>query len=428
MMKGNIKKILYLIFFSIAIFSCIEEIDIESNEEFDSLLVVEATITNMHEFQEVKLSRTRSLDSVDITSKSCERFAQVIVKEDAGTEYVFEEVDECGTYRSKLPFAAKENVDYRLLVTTSNGRQYSSLDMKLTSLAIINDLYAEREFNELGEDGISIYVDTYNQSNNLQFYRYEYEETYKVIAPWYSSRELVPSDVSFPFPLSNFPTLDPQYIIDFLVEMKFRDEQQQICFNTVESNNILIANTSSFSGNSLDRFKIRFINSENYIISHRYSILVRQIVQSSQAYTYYENLKSFSESESLLSETQNGFIEGNIFSESSSNEKIVGFFEVASVDEKRIFFNYSDLFPEEELPPYYINCDNFFAPALLVEDFAHNVIRSPLIEALNQGYKFYDENDESYSIFEGGPFILVFEPCGDCTVLGKNFAPDFWAD
>ena len=59
---------------------------------------------------------------------------------------------------------------------------------------------------------------------------------------------------------------------------------------------------------------VRFINRNNYIISHRYSILVRQFVQSNEAFTFYETLNDLSRNESLFSETQPGFLAGNVSS------------------------------------------------------------------------------------------------------------------
>jgi len=214
-----------------------------------------------------------------------------------------------------------------------------------------------------------------------------------------------------------------------LVELKFRDQQEQVCYKTVKSNTFILENTEAYIEDKLEKYRVRFLNRDSYTIMHRYSILVRQYVQSREAYTFYETLNSFSESETVFTENQPGFLEGNVFSVENKNENVFGFFEVASIDEKRIFFNYSDLFVNESQPDFYIECDEFFTPVLIREDFAHNWISSPLVDAINDGYQFYDENDvEVSSPFSYAPFRLVLEPCGDCTFLGNNNVPDFWED
>lgn len=94
-------------------------------------------------------------------------------------------------------------------------------------------------------------------------------------------------------------------------------------------------------------YQIRFLNDDSYLITNRYSILVKQYVQNLAAYTYYQTLKKLSGSESILSQNQPGFFSGNIKSTQNPSEKVIGFFDVSSVSSQRIFFNYSDIFPGE---------------------------------------------------------------------------------
>lgn len=403
---------------------CVEEIPLET-ESFESILIIEATITNENKQQEILLSRSYMFDSIPINESN----AIVRVIEDAVNTYIFTEV-EAGVYKSQTAFAAQPNRNYSLSVVTSDGREYGSTNKQLTQSTSIDNLYVERDFNENGNEGVSVYVDSYDPTGNSKYYRHEYEETYKIIAPLYSPRELISNGVQFPI-LENdtfqYDTIES--IIDLLVELKFRDQQEQVCYKTVKSNTFILENTEAYIEDKLEKYRVRFLNRDSYTIMHRYSILVRQYVQSREAYTFYETLNSFSESETVFTENQPGFLEGNVFSVENKNENVFGFFEVASIDEKRIFFNYSDLFVNESQPDFYIECDEFFTPVLIREDFAHNWISSPLVDAINDGYQFYDENDvEVSSPFSYAPFRLVLEPCGDCTFLGNNNVPDFWED
>jgi len=403
---------------------CVEEIPLET-ESFESILIIEATITNENKQQEILLSRSYMFDSIPINESN----AIVRVIEDAVNTYIFTEV-EAGVYKSQTAFAAQPNRNYSLSVVTSDGREYGSTNKQLTQSTSIDNLYVERDFYENGNEGVSVYVDSYDPTGNSKYYRHEYEETYKIIAPLYSPRELISNGVQFPI-LENdtfqYDTIES--IIDLLVELKFRDQQEQVCYKTVKSNTFILENTEAYLEDKLEKYRVRFLNRDSYTIMHRYSILVRQYVQSREAYTFYETLNSFSESETVFTENQPGFLEGNVFSVENKNENVFGFFEVASIDEKRIFFNYSDLFVNESQPDFYIECDEFFTPVLIREDFAHNWISSPLVDAINDGYQFYDENDvEVSSPFSYAPFRLVLEPCGDCTFLGNNNVPDFWED
>jgi len=405
--------------------SCVEEIPLET-ESFESILIVEATITNENKQHEILLSRSYKLGS---NQPIYESDATVIVSDDLGNSFTFNETEQ-GTYVSENVFAAQPNRNYNLSIVTSDGRIYASTEKQLTYNTSIDNLYVERGLNEDGIEGVSVFLDSYDPTRSSNYYRHEYEETYKVIAPLYSPREVISKGVQFPILFDDIPYFESlEDIVNFLVEVKFRDEQEQICYNTINSNTLILTNTIDLVEDKLDKYRIRFLNRDSYTIRHRYSILVRQYVQSREAYVFYETLNGFSESESVFTENQAGFLEGNVFSTQNSSENVFGFFEVASVDEKRVFFNYDDLFPGEVLPAYYIECDEFFTPALIKEDFAHNWIGSPLVDAINEGMQFYDENvDENNSPFFYAPFRLVQEPCGDCTVLGNNSIPDFWEE
>lgn len=402
--------------------SCIEELPIETVSDFESVLVVEGTITNEFKQQEIKLSRSFELDSL---GPRPERSAMVSVIGSNGFNMSFNE-SEPGLYVSNDSFSAEQNVDYHLEITTNNGRQYTSSDVRLTQATPIDDLYAVRDFNENGEEGVSIYVDAFDPTGSSKFYRYTYEETYEIIAPEYSPYELHINNDDFPYPPEVIQGLTESEIIEFFVTREFRPEQEQICYNTVASNSIIIENTNQFVEDRINGFRVRFISRENYIMSHRYSILVNQYIQSPQAHEFYKSLKEISETETIFSTTQPGFLNGNVSSVTNDNEKVVGFFEVATVDSKRIYFNYADLFPGEDLPPYYIRCDAFFTPDLFQADpLTGEIGNSPIQTAIIQGRQYWAENDEG-GFFQ--PYYMVLPECGDCTFLGETEVPDFWED
>lgn len=421
------KRTYHLILLSIIVLvatSCIEEIEVQT-QDFDDFLTVEAILTNEFKNHEIKLSRTFSFEE---NSPRKETGANVEIKE-GDTSYSFSETSP-GTYTSRVAFSAKSNINYQLLISTSDGSDYVSNTTQLTEITPMDNLYFERGFDESEQEGVSVFVDTFDPNNASKFYRFEYEETYKIIAPLYVTRELVVVNRDFPIP-DDIPISE---ITDYFVDLRLRTEQKQICFNTVKSNKINLTSTTDLSEDRLDKFRVHFINRSNYIITHRYSILVRQFIQSREAHTYYKTLNEFSESESVLSENQPGFIQGNISNTNeSSASKVIGFFEVSSVDSKRIYFNYSDLFPGETIPPYAITCNplNAFAPSLWNTDPGHPnlAVSSPLVSSLDLGFQFYEENpNDNEAPFPYQPFLLVPKECGDCTALGQTKIPDFWEE
>ncbi len=386
--------------------ACIEEF-IPETLTFEDFLVVEATITDEFKFQEIKLSRTFEFGENPI--KETQAIVQII--DDSQNSYNFFET-ESGNYVSNVKFSVEPNRTYTLKVTTKNSMSYTSSAVMLPSnTAQITDVSYSKSTNSNIEEGIDILVDSFDPSGNSKYYRYEFEETQRIIAPvWGHQKLIIISDIP-PFKVEAIP----------------RTEENRICYKTTISNNSIVqTETNSLSEDRITKFPVKFISSNDSIIRDRYSILVKQHVQSLEAFTYYKVLNEFSSSENVFSENQPGFLEGNIFSNTSPNEKVIGFFEINSVSSKRLFLNFRDVFPNENLLPYFAPCV-ISLPALVDPE---NPNFSPLIDLINKGEVVYWQTNEDFfgNFVEDPPFEVVNRECGDCTVYGTNIRPDFWID
>ncbi|WP_190808884.1 DUF4249 domain-containing protein [Flagellimonas sp. S3867] len=394
----------YLFITMIFLSSCIDPFE-ATFVDFESAIVVEASITDSMEQQRVFLTRTFEFEE---ESPAPETNAVVSV-EGGGDTYIFQE-NIPGVYVSNVAFAAQPNTAYQLRIETQNGRTYSSSQMNLPATTQINEVRAERITDDKGVDGIAILVDSFDPTGNSVNYRYEYEESYKIIAPFWS-----------PLDLEKVPADEQTQICDVRRIPDVRSEQT--CFATDISNAIIQTSTSDLGEDRVDDFMVRFIPRDNYIISHRYSILIKQFIQSNAAFTFYETLNEFSGNESLFSETQPGFLEGNVFSDLDRNEKVLGYFEVASVTEQRIFFNYEDLYPGEELPPYVDPC-TINSPPLVAGSAPPRCVLSTQVEL---GLVGYVNNNDNPGPSEG-PFLVVPNVCGDCSEIGSPEPPEFWIE
>ena len=388
---------LFLLMGSLCV-GCTEPFSPDLLPQTESILVVDVTLTNELKNHEVLLSRS----STEAGELQIESNATVTVLDDIQQTFVFTE-SEPGTYVSDIAFAAEFDRTYRLLITTADGRSYTSSTESLPQTAQIENVEAKKKTTDSGNEGIVITVDSFDPTGNSIFYRYEYEETYKIVAPKWGPSELVASPEEFR--TVGLVDRDP-------------NKEERTCYATAPSNSIILTKTSGVGEDRVSDFEVRFLNKDNYIISHRYSILVKQYVLSRQAYGFYEKLKDFSGSESLFSESQPGFINGNIFPDDGSNERVVGIFDVSSISEKRIFFNYVDFFPDEELPPFIDECRR---TTVARDDPA-------IYEAVRSNRVSYVGNITNQATGALEAYIVVPRVCGDCTVLGNATIPDFWEE
>lgn len=375
---------------------CVEPIDIK-NESFESALVIEATITNELKPQEILLSRTFQLEE---EGPSPESNAKVSIVDDQMNEYIFQETTP-GSYTSIEPFQTESGRTYKLEITTSDGRKYASDPVVSPAPSVIENLYAERTTFR-GEDGMALMIDVPGAPNTTGYYRYNFEETYKIISPFQYPLDLVYEDGIF-------------------IEIK-KTKEERVCYNTDNSQDIILANTSSEEGKNLKKFLVRFINSRNPILSQRYTILVNQYMISEEAFAYYETLKKFSGSDNLFSQNQPGFINGNVFSVDNPAEKVVGFFGVSATDSKRIFFNHEDFYDDSEFTDGFVDC--FIARP----SASWPPLREALGEKLNRGdVKYLGETMVPGDPGEG-PYRVVKAACVDCTLLGTSEVPEFWEE
>jgi len=418
--------------------SCLEEIDLEtfSEENFEPNLVVEATLTDELINQTIYLSRSDIRTDLETDtiynpylplglgprdSVKVERFANVTVKINGASDMVFRETS-AGIYMSESPFAIEAGSEYEVIIQTNDGASYRSEPMGLAGTAEITNVYAERTTNEFGIEGVMIYVDGSASSGQPENYRYIFEETYKIMAPNWDNEDFLLTNYdpcALPVPTYNLVIIP-------------RTIQNQVCYNTVPSNTIILNNTAERSESTITRFPVHFISRDDFIISHRYSIEVSQFVQDADAYSYYSALSSFSQSGNIFSQVQPGSLRANVSRVGDPDELVLGFVEVASVSKQRIFFNYDDLFPGEELPPYPFNCIVQSSPESHVSycfmGMNSSTCPQSIIERVNLGLISYVGLNDTGIGSCPGPYVFVSRICGDCTLLGSNEVPEFWID
>ncbi|MEM1258149.1 MAG: DUF4249 domain-containing protein [Bacteroidota bacterium] len=417
--KTSLKYFLFFLLLSITN-SCVEEVAVESEVQsslsVEDILVVDATLTDEVKNHEVQLTRIFALQGEE---PIFETGAQIHIIDSQGGQFSYEEIG-AGTYRSISAFAAEHGKSYRLEITTANGKKYVSSEVAVPKAVPIGDIRAQRITNDREEEGVGIFLDNDPDGDDPTFFRYEYEETYKIIAPKWD-----------PFRL-RVVRYEPCFSNPFVVDIIPWEDERRICFGGSSSRRLIQASSAELGGNTIDNFQLHFISRENYIISHRYSMNVTQYAQTSDAYSFYERLGDFSSLDNVFSQVQPGFLEGNIALESNPEELALGYFEVTSVSKKRMYFNYEDLFPGEALPPYAVNCENLGNPRLWPEMYhcastgvCDGNCVSPLIEGiLLEQLTFASEKEDDFL----SPYYTWPSPCGDCTQIGSNVVPEFWEE
>ncbi|HDZ14222.1 MAG TPA: DUF4249 domain-containing protein, partial [Pricia sp.] len=246
--KENYGYVHWFVFITLSFLlsGCLEEFEPETNS-FESILVVEAVITDEVKPQEILLNQTFRFEE---QGPRPEQNAIVQIVEDGATNYTFTEV-EPGRYVSNENFGATSGIDYELVINTMDGTTYRSDAASLSGAnASLDDLDIVKTMNRDKVDGVSLRVNSFNASDNSGYYRLEYEETYNIIAPRWTLSDAV-------------------YVNGGLVFQQ-RTEEQRTCYATKVSNSSILVNTNVLEENSISGFQVRFIARDDFIIAHRY--------------------------------------------------------------------------------------------------------------------------------------------------------------
>lgn len=298
--------------------SCIDRIELDESLSGDSLLVVDGGITNASEAYQVKLTYTSSsLQTYEGTALSGAA-VYITDEEDARTDLT--EVEE-GIYKTDPGlFRGEPGKSYRLHIISPDGRTYASLPETMPQVPPIDSIYYELDSRPyesslgtiLDEWGLQFYLNTGSGQNKSGYYLWSWQETYEFIAPL-----VRPGQFNIP-----------------------------VCYQSgTQLRYLNIASSQGLSRDRIERRKINFVEKAGRKLQRRYSLLVKQYALTERAYQFWENVQEQQENSGSVFAPPPSPIPGNMFNVNDDTELVLGYFQVSSLTEKRLFVNRSDIPP-----------------------------------------------------------------------------------
>lgn len=340
--------------------------------EESSLLVVDANIV-IGSSMKVKIFRTKSLlDTLPATPVTA---ASVTLESASGSSFELVATDP-GTYVGTGATAIEK---YRLHLN-ADGKEYLSeyVDTKITPP--IDSIYWK-------EDGdVFIYVDTHDDQALTRYYMWDFEETTEYHAVFDSNIDFRNGELIF---------ITPE-------EMRFA------CFRHFPSTTVLLGTSKELDRDVISNFLLTRIVNDNSKINFRYSILVKQYALSEAAYRYWKIIKQNSEESGDLFDPQPSQLHGNIHNVGDPGEVVVGYLNISTSSEKRLFISQSELsmivYPDIDF------CKEFF----IRPEQAADLLTDP-------GYM------GAYYRMSDGALAVAPAKCVDCRLSGGTTErPSYW--
>ena len=379
-------------------------------------LVVEGEINSGSDSTFITLSRTVRLSAN--AQASIETNATVSIESIQHILYPLTEIRP-GTYAC-AGLNLDETQQYRLDIKTSDSKQYESDYVPVTDSPPIDSVSFDANGGKVSGQGVNLYVSTHDPSKKVQYFRWDYIETWEF------------DSYAESFYKSNGDTVLPRDMVN--------DEIYQ-CWKSDTASSIILGNTARLSKSVVVNQPVNFVNYQSEKLSVEYSILVRQYALTADAYNFYSILKSNTEQIGSIFDVQPSELQGNIHCVSNPQVPVIGYICVGNVATKRIFI------PQNQLPfwiavTFYTqdNCQILqdVDPGNPKEPCCYYFTYNRFNNGLNQvdAYINYDIGQDQYyliptnAVIAPGGIIVGYganEPeCIDCTLRGTNKPPSFW--
>lgn len=367
-----------LIILPMAFYSCQKPIDIKTTSTNFNILVVEGLI-NVADSTKINLSRTVIIGNK--TTDNPEQGATVTIETAQATVATLKEIVK-GTYASPVLNLDKTE-KYRIRIKTRFGGTYLSdlVEVKVTP-PIDSVGYTVKN------DGVQIYANAHDDSNNTRYYLYNFSETYKFNTMYRST-----------------------LIFDKGLRERTTAEDIYTCFATSPSNKIVLYSTAALTQDVVYQVPITFHESTSEKISIRYTILLTQTAITKDAYRFWENLKTSTESLGSIFDAQPSQLVGNIHNVANANEPVIGYISAGTTQTKRIFIDRKEL-PSDFKVQYPFGCSLSIGSPFLFEG-----INNPYVPLYHYVIPQVGASSDAW---------YTDKKCGDCRFRGTLKQPVFW--
>ena len=395
---------IYIMCLTLAVSSCIEEYSIPKNISYGQKQMVIQGHILAGEQSVFYLNYTKSFGDMTLLQETIlNAKVNIIGKNGYESSMAKFDIEQDRYYidtRSLEP-----NTLYAVKVE-AEGEIYQSDFLSLLETPEIEEInYTEQE------ERITFHVSTKNDNDASRYYMWSFEEDWEFTA-----------SVDF----ASFP--NKYYYMQDTYPMNSSEVQTYYrCWNHNESSKVYLASTEHLEENSIKNQMLFSIPADDARISRVYSLLLKQLTLSKEAYTYYSHIKKLTEENSGIFQPIPYEVYGNVSCISKPEQKVLGYILASNISTKRIFVNAADF--KKCIPIYTGVCAETELPATMIAN--RKLLTFELIGGAvlfdPSGHNF-DLNEDPWELEFKGNELLYSRQCVDCRT-GKgatNKRPDFW--
>jgi hypothetical protein len=268
--------------------SCITPMEIDYSSQ--RRLIVDAVLTDQDKIQEIKLSQMVPWGSVPSFNQI--QTMRVSIIDESEQEYLYTYYRD-GVFRGPDGFKGEHGKHYKLRIV-ANEEVYESSYQRLQSAPTIDTLTYKIE-------GLTVGLQATFQDipNHESYYRWRYRNTYQVFSP------------------------------------KALSHLQTCWMQLADVNFLNISDDQLFKNETIENYEVVRFDADRKF-EYGYMAAVELYTLTEEVYTYWDQIEYQLNNTGSLFETVNFDIQGNIRN-LSTDEYVLGVFQVSGVSEKRVF-------------------------------------------------------------------------------------------
>lgn len=319
-----------LLTLTFVMFSCVTEIRDFEQIEGNSLLTIEAILSNQEGPHKVLVSYSSPSISINVENTPITNARVYIIDDKNKRQDLNESV--VGTYLTSSNFKGIVGNTYTLHIDLQNGKKYQSTPEKLLPVPVIDKINSKfvvktnYPLTDSRSGGFDVTLDFKDSPEPNQYYQWKWTHIERAIYCAFCTN-------GFDFDKGKCT-----------VDLNFNGRNELInyqcnssCFDIVFSSTYNILSDNLFNGQKIVNYPIARVPFSSFSL---YYLKIEQRAISEKLFKYFRSIKSGTQNVGTLfdlpSETQ---YSPNIYSLDNKNEKILGAFEVFGLQEKVVYID-----------------------------------------------------------------------------------------
>jgi hypothetical protein len=355
--------------------SCIQSYTPPAIKGTHTYLVVDGFINSGPDSTIFNLSNSTSLG--DSLPPAPETGAQITIEGNGGFSSSLTELGN-GRYGAPALFLDPSQ-QYRVAIQTVNGNQYLSTYVPVQQTPAIDSVSWVQQ-----PTGVQIYVSTHDPNNLVNDYEWQYAESYEYHSAFNSALT----------------------VVNGAIEYRLANQSIYDCWVNTNSTDIFVGSSAGLSQKVIFEQPILFIPTSSVKLSVEYSILVKQLALTPDAYAFWQNLKANTQELGSILGPLPSEVAGNIQCVNDPALPVLGYISAGNLQQSRIFIFNDQI---SNWPYYYYCTDSLIYAGAYYPHF------------YNLGYLPF----QPVGAFQ---VLIAWASCSDCRLIGPGDTskPAFW--